>query len=87
MPIVLITGVTAGIGEAAARAFAGAGWKVIGTGRRADRLKKLRAELGDALHTLEFDIRNQKSEPVMSMRLANLVELRDPALPLTEAAE
>lgn len=37
--------------------------------------------------TLDFDIRNQKSEPVMSMRLANLVELRDPSIPLTEAAE
>jgi acyl dehydratase len=37
--------------------------------------------------TLEFDIRNQNAEPVMSMRLANLVELRDPSLPLTEAAE
>ncbi|MHB1104544.1 MAG: MaoC/PaaZ C-terminal domain-containing protein, partial [Devosia sp.] len=37
--------------------------------------------------TLEFDIRNQKAEPVMSMRLANLVELRDPSVPLTEAAE
>ncbi len=29
--------------------------------------------------TLDLDIRNQKSEPVMSMRLANLIELRDPA--------
>lgn len=37
--------------------------------------------------TLEFDIRNQKSEPVMSMRLANLIELRDPSVPLSEAAE
>jgi len=37
--------------------------------------------------TLEFDIRNQNAEPVMSMRLANLVELRDPSVPLTEAAE
>ena len=37
--------------------------------------------------TLDLDIRNQKREPVMSMRLANLVELRDPSVPLTEAAE
>lgn len=37
--------------------------------------------------TLDFDIRNQNAEPVMSMRLANLVELRDPSVPLTEAAE
>lgn len=59
MPTVLITGVTAGIGEAAARTFAGAGWKVIGSGRRSDRLAALRAELGEALHTLEFDIRDE----------------------------
>ena len=31
--------------------------------------------------TLDFDIRNQKDEPVMSMRLANLVEVRDPSSP------
>ena len=35
---------------------------------------------------LDLDIRNQKGEPVMSMRLANLVELRDPSAPM-EAAE
>jgi acyl dehydratase len=34
--------------------------------------------------TLDFDIRNQKREPVMSMRLANLVELRDPSEPIVE---
>lgn len=35
---------------------------------------------------LDLDVRNQKGEPVMSMRLANLVELRDPSVP-AEAAE
>jgi len=34
---------------------------------------------------LDLDIRNQKGEPVMSMRLANLVELRDPGLPMEPA--
>lgn len=34
--------------------------------------------------TLDFDIRNQKGEPVMSMRLANLVALHDPSAPLVE---
>ncbi|MDB5506349.1 MAG: hypothetical protein JWR75_987 [Devosia sp.] len=28
--------------------------------------------------TLDFDIRNQRNEPVMSMRLVNLVEIRNP---------
>ena len=32
--------------------------------------------------TLDMDIRNQKGEPVMTMRLANLVEVRDPSVPL-----
>lgn len=35
---------------------------------------------------LDLDIRNQNGEPVMSMRLANLIELREPDVPL-EAAE
>lgn len=34
--------------------------------------------------TLDFDIRNQRREPVMSMRLANLIELRDPSVPQVE---
>jgi len=34
--------------------------------------------------TLDFDVRNQNREPVMSMRLANLVELRDPSVPFFE---
>jgi serine 3-dehydrogenase (NADP+) len=42
----LITGATSGIGEAAARAFAAAGWLVIATGRRAERLEGLAASLG-----------------------------------------
>ena len=42
----LITGATSGIGEAAARAFAAAGWRVIATGRRAKRLDALVAALG-----------------------------------------
>lgn len=34
--------------------------------------------------TLDFDVRNQKDEPVMSIRLANLIELRDPSAPRNE---
>ena len=53
-----ITGVTAGIGEAAARRFAGDGWRVIGTGRRRDRLDQVAKELGDAFRPLELDMRD-----------------------------
>ena len=56
---ILITGTTAGFGEAAARRFAKEGWKVIGTGRRAERLEKLRAELGEAFHGAVFDITDE----------------------------
>jgi serine 3-dehydrogenase len=53
---ILITGATAGLGEATARRFAAAGWKVIGTGRRAERLKAIADELGDAFLPLEIDM-------------------------------
>jgi len=56
---ILITGATAGFGEAAARKFVAGGWKAIGTGRRAERLKKLQDELGDAFLPLEIDMRDR----------------------------
>jgi serine 3-dehydrogenase len=59
MPTALITGATSGIGEACARELVGAGWRVIGTGRRAERLDALEAELGDAFHAAGFDIRDE----------------------------
>lgn len=68
---VLITGATAGFGRAAARKFIDNGWQVIATGRRADRLDALRAELGDTLHPACFDIRD---EAAMRAALAALPE-------------
>jgi serine 3-dehydrogenase (NADP+) len=56
MKTILITGATAGFGEAAARKFVAGGWNAIGTGRRADRLRKLQEDLGDAFLPLEIDM-------------------------------
>jgi serine 3-dehydrogenase len=56
---VLITGATSGFGAAAARRFVAGGWRVIGTGRRAERLDALVADLGaDRFHPAAFDIRD-----------------------------
>jgi len=59
---ILITGATAGIGEATALKFAEANWDLIITGRRADRLEKLQTTLISkfkiSVNTLCFDVRN-----------------------------
>ncbi len=56
----LITGATSGFGAAAVRRFVAAGWRVIATGRRADRLQALVDELGaDKVHAAAFDIRDE----------------------------
>lgn len=59
--IILITGATAGFGLASARLFASRGWKVIGTGRRAERLHALHDELGDAFLPLPLDMRDREA--------------------------
>jgi serine 3-dehydrogenase (NADP+) len=54
----MITGATSGFGASAARKFTQAGWRVIATGRRADRLKTLVDELGkDKVFATAFDMR------------------------------
>jgi len=55
----LITGATSGFGAAAVHRFARAGWKVIATGRRAERLQPLVDAYGaDTVHAAAFDIRD-----------------------------
>jgi serine 3-dehydrogenase len=53
-----ITGATAGFGAAAARLFVRDGWRVIGTGRRAERLDAMAGELGDGFTPLALDMRD-----------------------------
>lgn len=67
---ILITGATSGFGAAAVRRFASAGWRVIATGRRAERLQPLVDEFGAGkVHAAVFDIRD---EPAMDQALASL---------------
>jgi 3-hydroxy acid dehydrogenase / malonic semialdehyde reductase len=60
-PIVLITGATAGIGEAVAGILANNNFDLILTGRRRDRLEKIssRLEKLTRVHTLCFDVRER----------------------------
>lgn len=62
--ITLITGATAGIGEACAHVFARERYDVIITGRRADRLEKLAQQLRNEYNvkvlTSEFDVRDRE---------------------------
>ncbi|MGI9374791.1 MAG: SDR family NAD(P)-dependent oxidoreductase [Tsuneonella suprasediminis] len=55
----LVTGATSGIGEATVRTLVDAGWRCIATGRRAERLDALVADLGaDKVHPAVFDVRD-----------------------------
>ena len=59
--IVLVTGATSGFGEATATLFAKAGYKVIVTGRRKERLLDLKKTLVDCdILPLCFDVTNKK---------------------------
>jgi len=54
-----------------------AGATIGGTARIA-ALRRSRGHPERGIVTIDFDIRNQRGEPVMSLRLASLVEVRDP---------
>ena len=75
MKTILITGATSGFGEAAAREFVAGGWRVIGTGRRGDRLKRLQDELGDAFLPLEIDMRDRTALESVTRLEAPWVEI------------
>ena len=58
---IFITGATAGFGEAIARTFSAKGWNLILTGRRKERLDRLKEELSEKageIYCLAFDVQN-----------------------------
>jgi NADP-dependent 3-hydroxy acid dehydrogenase YdfG len=63
MPTILITGATSGFGLAIAKRFAAGGYDLIITGRREQRLQRIKEELSAAyavaVATLAFDVRDK----------------------------
>ncbi len=65
-----ITGATSGFGAATVERFVAGGWRVIASGRRADRLQQLVERHGaDRVHATAFDVRD---EAAMRAAHANL---------------
>ncbi|HUF95808.1 MAG TPA: SDR family NAD(P)-dependent oxidoreductase, partial [Acidimicrobiia bacterium] len=56
--VVAITGASAGIGAASARALAAEGALLVLGARRTERLKELATELGENVAVVEMDVRN-----------------------------
>jgi 3-hydroxy acid dehydrogenase/malonic semialdehyde reductase len=63
--IILVTGATSGFGKAIAEKFGAAGYDVIITGRRKDRLeqisKELKEKFGTNTHPLELDVQDREA--------------------------
>ncbi|WP_313507323.1 SDR family NAD(P)-dependent oxidoreductase, partial [Stutzerimonas nitrititolerans] len=61
--IAFITGATSGFGRATARRFAEAGWALVLTGRRSERLRALEEELASQVpvHVRTLDVRDAEA--------------------------
>ena len=76
----LITGASAGIGEAFAEEFAGHGYDVVVTGRRADRLNTLAVRLSDRYGVTVMVISTDLSEPGACTRLCDEISRKEIAI-------
>ena len=86
-PLALITGASAGIGEACARRFAAEGWDLALWARRSDRIESLASRLREdhsiSVHTASVDVRDR---PVVESAAATLLDMvRVPDLLLNNA--
>jgi NADP-dependent L-serine/L-allo-threonine dehydrogenase ydfG len=60
---ILITGASAGFGEAMCHAFTAAGFNVVGAARRMEKLQALAEELGGSFYPLQMDVADTSSVP------------------------
>ena len=68
--VAIVTGASAGLGEHFSRELTRRGCHVYGTGRRAERLDEVRAELGNLFHPAAGDVREPKDvEKTINMAL------------------
>ncbi|STZ76184.1 SDR family NAD(P)-dependent oxidoreductase [Bergeriella denitrificans] len=72
---ILITGASAGFGAAMSRAFAAAGYDVIGAARREDKLQELAGELGARFRPLVMDMGKTESIAAALQSLPEDVEI------------
>lgn len=77
--LAFITGATAGIGAATARAFAGAGYDLVLAARREDRLHDLQLELGGRVkvEAIPFDVRDKQALKLAGLAHPELFERVD----------
>ncbi|MDH2925368.1 NAD(P)-dependent oxidoreductase [Nicoletella semolina] len=61
MKTALVTGATSGFGLAICRTLIEAGYRVIGTGRRAERLDALKLQFGEQFLPLAFDVSDRNA--------------------------